>query len=149
MRILVLNGPNLGLLGTREPEIYGRVTLAGIVESVKARAAERGVEIVHLQSDVEGALVAALGKARSSCDGVIMNPAAFTHCSVALHDAIAACGLPVVEVHISNVYRREGYRHESLTAPCCAGQITGFGPYGYILAFDALMEILSAKTVNK
>lgn len=142
MRILVLNGPNLGLLGTREPEIYGKTTLADIVGGLKAAAAARGAEIVAIQSDVEGALVAAFGQARTSVDGVILNPAAFTHTSVALHDAIKACGLPVIEVHLSNVYAREGYRHESLTAGVCVGQICGFGAFGYLMALEVLLERL-------
>lgn len=137
-RILLLNGPNLALLGTREPEIYGRTTLADIVETVRAAAAVRGIELESFQSDVEGELVAAIGRARTAFDGIIINPAAFTHTSVALHDAIKACGVPTVEVHISNVYAREGYRHESLTASACVGQICGFGPKGYVLALDAL-----------
>ena len=140
MKILVLNGPNLGMLGTREPEIYGRETLDSIMERVKTHAASRGVEIAHLQSDAEGALVAAIARARKTCNAIVINPAAFTHTSVALHDALLACGLPAVEVHLSNVYKREGYRHESLTASACTGQITGFGAYGYIMAVDALAE---------
>jgi len=138
-RILVLNGPNLGLLGTREPEIYGRTMLADIVASVKAAGAARGVEVEAFQSDVEGELVAAIGRARGTVDGIILNPAAYTHTSVALHDAIKASGLPVVEVHLSNVYAREGYRHESLTAGVSVGQICGFGPQGYLLALEALL----------
>ena len=140
MKILLLNGPNLALLGTREPQIYGTDTLDSIVAAFKARAAELGAETAHLQSDVEGALVAALGRARKTCDGVVINPAAYTHTSVALHDALLACGLPAVEVHLSNVYRREGYRHESITAGACIGQVTGFGPYGYIMALEALVR---------
>ncbi len=140
MKILLLNGPNLALLGTREPQIYGTDTLDSIVAAVKARGAELGAEVAHLQSDAEGALVAALGRAARTCDGVVINPAAYTHCSVALHDALLACGLPAVEVHLSNVYRREGYRHESLTAGACIGQVTGFGPYGYIMALEALVR---------
>lgn len=138
-KILVLNGPNLGLLGTREPEIYGRTTLADIIADVRAAAAARGVELDAFQSDVEGELVAAIGRARGVYDGIIMNPAAYTHESVALHDAIKAVGIPTVEVHLSNVYAREGYRHESITAGVCVGQICGFGAKGYILALDALL----------
>ncbi len=138
-KILVLNGPNLGLLGTREPEIYGRTTLADIIADVRAAAMARGVELDAFQSDVEGELVAAIGRARGVYDGIIMNPAAYTHESVALHDAIKAVGIPTVEVHLSNVYAREGYRHESITAGVCVGQICGFGANGYILALDALL----------
>ena len=137
-RILVLNGPNLALLGTREPEIYGRTTLADIVAQVVEAAREKGIAVDAFQSDVEGELVAAIGRARGAYDGIILNPAAYTHTSVALHDAIKASGVPTVEVHLSNVYAREGYRHESLTAGVCAGQICGFGPAGYLLALEAL-----------
>ena len=137
-KILVLNGPNLALLGTREPEIYGRTTLADIVTLVTVAAREKGIAVDAFQSDMEGELVTAIGRARGVYDGIILNPAAYTHTSVALHDAIKACGVPTVEVHLSNVYAREGYRHESLTAGVCAGQICGFGPMGYLLALEAL-----------
>ena len=137
-KILVLNGPNLALLGTREPEIYGRTTLADIVALVTAAAQEKGISVDAFQSDVEGELVAAIGRARGVYDGIILNPTAYTHTSVALHDAIKASGVRTVEVHLSNVYAREGYRHESLTAGVCAGQICGFGPAGYVLALEAL-----------
>ena len=140
-RILLLNGPNLGLLGTREPEIYGRTTLADIVAMAKSAAADRGIALEAFQSDVEGELVAAIGRARGSFDGIILNPAAYTHTSVAIHDAIKASGVPTVEVHLSNIYAREGYRHESLTAGVCVGQICGFGPTGYILALEALAAL--------
>ena len=140
-KILLLNGPNLALLGTREPEIYGRTTLADIVALVTAAAREKGIAVDAFQSDVEGELVAAIGRARGVYDGIILNPAAYTHTSVALHDAIKASGVPTVEVHLSNVYAREGYRHESLTAGVCAGQVCGFGPTGYLLALEALTRI--------
>jgi 3-dehydroquinate dehydratase-2 len=140
-KILLLNGPNLALLGTREPEIYGSTTLEDIVEALKSAASEKGVEITALQSDDEGTLVSAIGDARKWADGIIINPAAYTHTSVALHDAIKASGLPAVEVHISNVYAREGYRHESLTAGVCLGQICGFGLKGYLLALEALTSL--------
>ena len=139
-KILLLNGPSLGLLGTREPAIYGRTTLAEIVAMVKDAAAARGAEVTAIQSDVEGELAAAILGARGAYDGIILNPAAYTHESVALHDAIAASEVPTVEVHLSNVYAREGYRHESLTAPSCVGQICGFGPKGYLLALEALLD---------
>lgn len=142
MRILVINGPNLNLLGTREPDIYGAETLQDIQSWINEFAAEQGVEITHFQSNLEGELVNAIGAARGEMDGVVINPAAFTHTSVALRDAIAACGLPVVEVHISNTHKREGFRHTSLTAPVCVGQIMGFGGYGYILALQAVVNSL-------
>jgi 3-dehydroquinate dehydratase-2 len=140
-RILLLNGPNLALLGVREPEIYGSTTLEDIVGEVKRLAAEKGIEIEALQSDEEGVLVKAIGAARGRADGIIVNPAAFTHTSVALHDAIKASGIPAVEVHLSNVYAREGYRHESITAGVCVGQICGFGAKGYLLALEALASL--------
>ena len=139
-KILLLNGPNLALLGTREPEIYGRTTLADIVALVKDAAKTKGLSVDAFQSDVEGDLVAAIGRARGVYNGIILNPAAYTHTSVALHDAIKACGVPTVEVHLSNVYAREGFRHESLTAGVCEGQICGFGPAGYLLALEALSQ---------
>ena len=139
-KFLLVNGPNLGMLGTREPTIYGTTTLADIVAAVQKAAEEKGATVDAFQSDVEGELVRAILAARGVYDGIILNPAAYTHTSVALHDAIKACELPVVEVHLSNVYAREGYRHESLTAGVCAGQICGFGPTGYLLALEALSQ---------
>ena len=137
-KFLLVNGPNLGMLGTREPTIYGTTTLADIVAAVQKAAEEKGATVDAFQSDVEGELVRTILAARGAYDGIILNPAAYTHTSVALHDAIKACELPVVEVHLSNVYAREGYRHESLTAGVCVGQICGFGPAGYLLALEAL-----------
>ena len=137
-RILLLNGPNLALLGTREPQIYGTTTLADIVSATRAAAEARGWTLDAFQSDVEGELVRAICQARGVYDGIVINPAAYTHTSVAIHDAIKACEVPTVEVHLSNVYAREGYRHESLTAPSCVGQICGFGAKGYLLALEAL-----------
>lgn len=140
MKILLVNGPNLKLLGTREPGIYGSETLASIVGRVKALAQTRGVQVTAFQSDVEGELVSAIGAARETYNGIIINPAAYTHTSVAVRDALSACGLPAVEVHLSNTHKREPFRHTSLTAPVCVGQIMGFGGYGYELAFEALMR---------
>lgn len=144
MKILLVNGPNLKLLGTREPGIYGHETLPDIVSRVTAHAREKGAEVTAFQSDAEGALVEAIGAARGTADGIIINPAAYTHTSVAVRDAISACGLPVVEVHLSNTHKRESFRHASLTAPVCIGQIMGFGGYGYVVAVDALVNHLSA-----
>ena len=142
MKILLMNGPNLKLLGTREPGIYGSETLADIVSRVTGYARGKGAEVSAFQSDTEGALVEMIGSARGVYDGIVMNPAAFTHTSVAVRDAIAACGVPVVEVHLSNTHKRESFRHASLTAPVCVGQIMGFGGYGYVLAVDALLNHL-------
>ena len=138
-KILLLNGPNLGMLGKREVKIYGTTTLADIVKAVTDAAAAKGAEVVALQSEDEGALAHAIDLARGVYDGIIINPAAYTHTSVAIHDAILASEVPTVEVHISNIHKREGYRHESLTASACVGQICGFGAKGYLLALDALV----------
>lgn len=144
-KILIVNGPNLALLGRREPEVYGRDTLESIVAAATARARELGAEAEAFQSDGEGALVARIGAAMGSFDGLVINPAAYTHTSVAIRDAIAATGLPAVEVHLSNIHRREEFRHKSLTAAVCLGQIAGFGGYGYVLAVEALLHHLRAR----
>ena len=140
MKILVLNGPNLQLLGQREPKVYGRETLDDVVARVRARAAELRAEITAVQANVEGELVGQIGRARGRFDGIILNPAAYTHTSVALRDALQACEVPCVEVHLSNVHAREDFRHRSYTAAACVGQICGFGSYGYVLALEALVE---------
>lgn len=145
MKILIVNGPNLNLLGTREPGIYGSATLSDIQKMIDKYAKSKGIEISHFQSCVEGEIVNAVIDAREDCDGIILNPAAFTHSSVALRDAISGCGIPVVEVHISNTHKREGFRHNSLTVPVCIGQIMGFGSKGYLLALDALEECIGRK----
>lgn len=142
--ILLLHGPNLNLLGTRETGVYGTHTLEQINESCTKHAARHNSELKAEQSNHEGALVDVLHIARNWADGVVFNPAAYTHTSVALRDAISAINLPVVEVHLSNVHAREEFRHRSLLAPVCVGQISGFGWRSYILGIDALLGHLGA-----
>ena len=142
MKLLLINGPNLALLGQREPDVYGSETLADIEGATRAAAAALDVELDAFQSDEEGTLVTAIGATSGVYDGIIINPAAYTHTSVALRDAIKACGLPCVEVHLSNTHAREEFRHTSLTAPVCIGQIMGFGSKGYILALEGIVDKL-------
>jgi len=142
MKILVLNGPNLNLLGRREPDIYGSLTLADIEKSVRAHAKDCGVEADFFQSNDEGALVSKIGEAAGHYDGLIFNPAAYTHTSVALRDALMAVKLPCVEVHLSNPQNREEFRHKSLTVAACIGQVSGFQDHSYILALDGLIQYL-------
>ena len=142
VRVLVLHGPNLNLLGTREPGVYGSTTLEGINEALARLAAELGVEIRTLQSNSEGALVDAVQGALADCRGILINPAAYTHTSVALRDAVAATALPTVEVHLSNIHAREAFRAHSYLAPVAVGQISGFGPESYLLGLRALVSRL-------
>ena len=138
--ILVLHGPNLNLLGTREPEVYGRETLAEIDALIADHAQRRGVQVRCYQSNYEGALIDALHQAEEQ--GLLFNPGAFTHYSLALRDAVAAKGLPTIEVHLSNVHAREAFRQHSVIAPVCLGQIAGFGSFSYVLGLEALVRHL-------
>jgi 3-dehydroquinate dehydratase-2 len=143
--ILILHGPNLNLLGSRETDVYGTLTLEEIDRRLHQAGEEIGLDVRSFQSNHEGALIDALHEARSWAAGVVFNPAGYTHTSVALRDAVAAIHLPVVEVHLSNVYAREAFRHESLIAPVCAGKITGFGWRSYLLGLHALAGIIQGK----
>ena len=140
MEILVIHGPNLNLLGTREPEIYGKTTLQGINSELKKRANEAGVAIEFFQSNHEGAIVDALQEARGRYDFIILNAAAYTHYSIAIRDAIAALEVPVIEVHLSNIHKREEFRHKSVIAPVVWGQIAGFGADSYMAALEVILS---------
>jgi 3-dehydroquinate dehydratase II len=141
MKILFLNGPNLNLLGQREPDKYGLKSLVEIEAMVQAKARELGVQAEFRQSNEEGRLVDWVQQARGNWDAIVINAAAYTHTSVALRDAIAAVGIPTVEIHLSNIHAREEFRHRSLLAAVCRGQISGFGPYSYTLGLLAAINV--------
>jgi 3-dehydroquinate dehydratase II len=142
MKILVLHGPNLNLLGTREPELYGTFTLDDITASLAQLATELECDISVVQSNSEGVLVDSIQAARGKFQGILINPAAYTHTSVAIRDALAAVELPTVEVHLSNIHKREEFRHHSYIAPVAVGQISGFGPESYLLGLRALVTFI-------
>ena len=144
MKFLVLHGPNLNLLGRREPGLYGTLTMAEINLSIGQLATELGCTVAFFQSNAEGDLIDAIQNASDEYDGILINPAAYTHTSIAIRDALASVGLPFVEVHLSNVYRREDFRHVSLTAPLAVGQICGFGRESYLLGLRALFSHLKS-----
>lgn len=142
MKILVIHGPNLNLLGTREPDVYGTVTLADITASLTQLAAQLGCDISVIQSNSEGTLVDSIQSAKGAFQGILINPAAYTHTSVAIRDALSAVALPTVEVHLSNIHKREEFRRHSYIAPVAVGQISGFGPDSYLLGLRALINHL-------
>ncbi len=145
MKILFLNGPNLNLLGTREPDIYGRTTLADIEAKVREQALKLKVEVDFRQSNLEGELVNWIQEAKGKFQAIVINAAAYTHTSVALRDAISAIGVPTIEIHLSNVHAREEFRHKSLIASVCRGQICGFGEKSYILGLEAAIYVIGVK----
>jgi 3-dehydroquinate dehydratase-2 len=146
MRILLINGPNLNLLGSREPDVYGTVTLDEIVARVSERARALGAEVLAFQSNHEGAIIDFVQAESSGADGIIINPGALTHYGLSLRDALAACPLPIVEVHVSNIYTREIFRRRSVTGEASTGIIAGLGWQGYLLALEAVVELTKART---
>jgi 3-dehydroquinate dehydratase II len=143
--IRILNGPNLNLLGTRQPEVYGRETLADIETACRTRAGALGFELRFKQSNSEGELVSWIQEARGRDAGIVINAGAYTHTSIAIHDALAAVELPVIEVHLSNIFRREPFRHHSYVSGVAKGVICGFGGHGYVLALDAMAQLLGTR----
>lgn len=145
-KILVVHGPNLNMLGTREPEIYGETTLEDINSSIKKLAGQHGVEVAFFQSNCEGQIIDAIQREGSQADCLILNPGAYTHYSIAIRDAVKAVNVPAVEVHLTNIFAREEFRHHSVVSPVTVGQISGFGPYSYQLAVYAALYIINAKS---
>ena len=147
-RILILNGPNLNLLGTRQPDVYGSETLAGIEKACAGRGEVLGVEVEFRQSNAEGELVDRIQQARGACSALIINAGAYTHTSVAILDALLALDIPIYEVHLSNIHRREEFRHNSYVSKAADGVICGFGGYGYVMALEAAAQMLRAAAGN-
>lgn len=139
-KILVINGPNLNMLGKREPGIYGAETLENVYEKINGLAKKLGAEVEFFQSNIEGEIINEIHKTYEGYDGIIINPGAFTHYSYAIHDALTSVKTPAIEVHISNIHKREEFRHKSVTAPACIGQICGLGTDGYLYALEALAK---------
>jgi 3-dehydroquinate dehydratase-2 len=144
-KILVIHGPNLNLLGKREPQIYGKTTLAQINQALEKLARKNKLKLFIKQSNHEGEIVDLIGKTKNKYDGILINPAAYTHTSVAIRDAILAAGVLTVEVHLSNIYSREEFRHKSLISPVAKGTILGFGPKSYLLGLEALLDLMNAQ----
>lgn len=140
-KILVIHGPNLNLLGTREVAVYGNITIADVNILMEKKAKAMNVSLNIVQSNHEGEIVEAIGNARGKFDAILINPAAYTHTSIAIRDAISAVNIPTVEIHLSNIYKREEFRHTSLVAPVAVGQISGFGEQSYILGLEAIMGL--------
>ncbi len=149
MKIVVIQGPNLNMLGIREQNVYGQMKLEDIHGQMKSFADQNKLEIEFFQTNLEGEIVDRIQECIGEADGIIINPAAYTHTSIAIRDAIAAVQIPTLEVHLSNIYQREEFRHTSLTAPVCAGQITGMGPFGYHLAMVGMTQILNEVKMMK
>ncbi len=143
MKVVVIQGPNLNMLGHREQNIYGPMKLEDIHKQMQGFAEQNGIQIEFFQSNLEGEIVDRIQECMGEANGVIINPAAYTHTSIAIRDAIAAVQIPTIEVHLSNIYQREEFRHKSLIAPVCAGQITGFGPFGYHMAMISITQIMN------
>ncbi len=142
LKILVIHGPNLNMLGKREPEIYGHQTLEEINAHLKSRASEKGLQLETIQTNHEGEIVDQIQKAAGTFDGVLINPAAYTHTSIAIRDALAMLKMPIVEIHLSNIYKRESFRHKSLISDVVTARISGFGSHGYLLALEGLVQML-------
>lgn len=149
MKIVVIQGPNLNILGVREQQVYGPMRLEQIHAQMKEVAQQHNIDIEFYQSNLEGELVDRIQECYGDADGIIINPAAYTHTSIAIRDAIAAVNMPTIEVHISNIYRREEFRQKSMTAPACTSSVIGFGPFGYHLAMMGLIQIFNEITAMR